>query len=630
VSPSLERRPVSGFPKVATLAVGALLGALLCHASVARADPLADSAAHMSEQSFALLATLNGESGGGVANPLLGPVASFASDTEILKQALASGDPTGQAKAVNTLAADCTVIDDGLKANPKALKKDDWETIRGELAQIARAVAKSTAGKIASAPPARTTTAVVSASAPSAAPAAPSVPPASSAASVAPPLAPVVPPSNPAEGAPVVKIESRTTSGDVVRIKGYIEGTALKSAGIYQDGQSLKTFQVSAIPGEQKIDLDIGIASPPPGAMLRVVDANGRFAEAPVTAGVPPLASNGSGEGGAEVFRDNPSRGGAATGADDQGTVADIPSHGAPGPAAPSGPSPSRRHTLGGRLANVAITVLGVTQTASTPPTYEVVGQIDGQGVTRAGIYVDGRMVKTLAVEDGDDLTNFDERFVMNGNAATIRAYGAGNQFVENAVDLANGLASAQPLPPPGPFAYAVRPSAPGIGVLITSLNPGPGNIYTVAGTVSGPNIASAGLYQNGVLAQAIKVSGGIGGTLGGALGGSGGLGSMLGNLIPGTSQTVNFNLRFNPSAGYASIRAYDRTGNYTEQPIMAGGANPYGAVNPYAGVNPYGAMNPYGATRPVNPYGPETYGGTSTNPYIIGAPGSPSSRPLW
>ncbi|HXR23895.1 MAG TPA: hypothetical protein VN742_00950, partial [Candidatus Binataceae bacterium] len=305
MSPSFERRTRTGFRKVASL----ILGALLCHASIVYADPIADSAAHMSEQSFALLATLNGESGGGTANPLLGPVASFASDTEILKRALASGDPTGQANAVNTLAADCAVIDDGLKANPKALKPDDWKTIRGELDQIARAVAKSTAGKIASAPPAVATTAVVSAKAPNAVPAAPSVPPVSSAASVV----PVVPPSNPAEGAPVIKIESRTNSGDVVRIKGYIEGTALKSAGIYQNGQPLRTFQVSDVPGEQKIDLDIGIASPPPGAMLRVVDANGRFAEAPVTAdvaalpaeappatGLPgaPLASNASNDGG--------------------------------------------------------------------------------------------------------------------------------------------------------------------------------------------------------------------------------------------------------------------------------------------------------------------------------------------
>ena len=54
--------------------------------------------------------------------------------------------------------------------------------------------------------------------------------------------------------------------------------------------------------------------------------------------------------------------------------------------------------------------------------------------------------------------------------------------------------------------------------------------------------------------------------------------------------------VRYSPSAGYASIRAYDQSGNYTEQPIVTGGVNPYGGINPYAG-----GMPAYG-TAPVNP----------------------------
>lgn len=623
-----ERRPRIRLARIASLVAGLFFGTLLGRAPiVSAAAPLADEAGRMSAQSFALLATLNAQTAGGNANPLLGPVATFASDTEMLKRALATDDAAAQARAVNTLAADCATIDDGLKAHPEALKAGDWRTIRGELDQIARAVAQSTAGKIPAAPPAAARTAV--GGAPPVAPPAPaaaSAPPVSTAAAIPPAAAPL---PNPRAGAPVVKIESRTVSGDVVRIKGYIEGRALKSAGIYQSGKSLRTFQVSDVPGEQKIDLDIGVASPPPDAMLRVTDADGRFAEAPILANdaalpplpaaaapTAPLGANASNEGGVEVFRDNPAR----ASADDQGPVADIPSHGVPGPPVPPVRSPSRRHTLGGRLANVQIDVLGVTQTASAPPGYEVIGQIIGQGVTRAGIYVDDRLVKTLPIEDGADFTSFDERFVMNGNAATIRAYGAGEQFVESTVDLANGLGSVQPLPP-GPFAYAGHPSAPGIGVLITAVRPGAGNLYTVAGTVSGANIASAGLYQNGVLAQAIALNGG----LGGMVTGGGGLGSMLGSLLPGVTQSANFNLQFNPAGGYAAIRAYDRTGNYTEQPIMAGGANPYGAVNPYGAANPNRAVNPYG------PYGTGTnpYGGT-TSPYVIGGPGGAPSRPLW
>jgi hypothetical protein len=634
VSYSPERRLRLRLARIASLAASLFAGALLCRPPlVSAAAPLTDDAARMSEQSFALLATLNAQSAGGNGNPLLGPLATFASDTETLKRALATDDAVAQARAVNTLAADCATIDGGLKAHPTALKADDWSTIRGELDSIARAVARSTAGKIPAAPSAAGGTTV--AGAPPVAPVAPaaaSAPPASAAAAIPPPASL---PNPPHAGAPVVKIASRTFSGDVVRIKGYIEGTALKSAGIYQNGSPLRTFQVSDVPGEQKIDLDIGIASPPPGAILRVTDASGRSAEAPILASEPALppsaasaaslGANASDEGGVEVFRDNPARAGASAGTEDRGPVADIPSHTAPVPAAPRVPSPSRRHTLGGQLANVQIDVLGVTQTATAPPSYEVVGLINGQGVTHAGIYVDGRLVKTLPIEDGDNFTNFDERFVMNGNAATIRAYGAGNQFVESSVDLADGLGSIQPLPP-GPFAYAGHPSAPGIGVLITAVRPGAGNIYTVAGTVSGANIASAGLYQNGVLAQAIALNGG----LGGMVTGGGGLGGMLGTLIPGVTQSTNFNLRFNPAAGYASIRAYDRTGNYTEQPIMGNGMNPYGAVNPYG--LPYGAANGNPAVNPYGtPYGVGTnpYGGT-TNPYVIGRPGSPSSRPLW
>jgi hypothetical protein len=273
---------------------------------------------------------------------------------------------------------------------------------------------------------------------------------------------------------------------------------------------------------------------------------------------------------------------------------------------------------------------MGVTQTATAPPTYEVVGIINGRGVTRAGIYVDGRLVKTVPVEDGGDFTNFDQRFAMSSGTATVRAYGAGGQFVESRIDLSDGLASVQPLPP-GSSAYATRPSAPGVGVLITSVRPLAGNLYQVTGTISG-NIASAGLYQNGVLAQPINAGG-----LTGMISGAGGLGSMLSGLLPGSSQSTSFNLRFNPGLGYATIRAYDRVGNVTEQPVTAGSAvNPYGAapygaipygVSPY-GPNPYG-INPYGYPNRTNPYPPGVNPGP-TSPYVINGPSSGSTRPLW
>jgi hypothetical protein len=573
----------------------------------------------MSEQSFALLATLNSQNPGGSSNPLVSPMATFASDTETLKQALGGSDARAQATAVNTLASDCAVIDNALKTNPKALNLSDWKTIRGELDQIAREVARSTAGKIASPP------GVASSANPSSVPPAPPTAPALSAAEAPPPAvdAPPMTPPNPPTAGPVVKIESRTVTGDVVRIKGYIEGTGLKSAGIYQDGQPLKTFDVGNIPGEQKVDLDLGIGGPPPDAVIRVTDANGRSAEAPVVApGSAPrggaLASNESTEGGVDVYRDSPPRDFGSSVGDSGGAVEEIPSH------ATTSPSPSHRHTLGGQLANVQINVLGLTETTASPPTFEITGQIDGPGVTHAGIYVDGRLIKPLPVETGGDLMNFDERVVLSGNEATIRAYGVGNHFVENSLDLTSSVASAQPLganPPLPPnamaYAYAPHPSAPGIGVLITSVHPAGGNLYAVAGTISGTNIASAGLYQNGVLAQPIQIGSALGGTISG-----GGLGSLLGSILPGSSKSVNFNVRVNPSAGSASIRAYNQMGQYTEQPIMSVGMNPNGVVNPYGtAANPNGAFNPYGATNP--------YGG-ATSPYTMGRPSGGISVPLW
>jgi hypothetical protein len=115
--------------------------------------------------------------------------------------------------------------------------------------------------------------------------------------------------------------------------------------------------------------------------------------------------------------------------------------------------------------------------------------------------------------------------------------------------------------------------------------------------------------------------------------------------MIPGASRNVNFNVRFNPQAGPATIRAFDSSGGYNEQPIVvAGGMNPYGGANPF-GINPYGTNpygtnpygNPYGANPYGNPYGTNPYGtnpyggygGTRTNPYAGGTFGAPPISPL-
>jgi len=119
----------------------------------------------------------------------------------------------------------------------------------------------------------------------------------------------------------------------------------------------------------------------------------------------------------------------------------------------------------------------------------------------------------------------------------------------------------------------------------------------------------------------------------------------VLGALIPGASRNVNFNVRFNPQAGPATIRAFDSSGGYNEQPIVIAGMSPYGTgVNPFSmnpyGANPYGASpygynpygNPYGAYGPgmspyrTNPYAGGTLGAPPINPYI--APTNPFGSP--
>jgi hypothetical protein len=67
---------------------------------------------------------------------------------------------------------------------------------------------------------------------------------------------------------------------------------------------------------------------------------------------------------------------------------------------------------------------------------YQVAGQIAGPGVRRAGIYVDGRLVKRLPVISGSRYNAFDTTFIMNGGSATIRAFAAGNQYVESSIQM--------------------------------------------------------------------------------------------------------------------------------------------------------------------------------------------------
>jgi hypothetical protein len=559
---------------------------MLATVQIAHADDLKMMARSMSQQSFTLLKSLNAQSHGGSSNALLGPVASFASDSEELSRALAKNDSGAAAHAAATLRDDSAAIDNALAAHPEALAAGGWNPIKQQLAAITKQL--------------------------------PSVEPAPGSATIASGISAHV------SAPPQIHIDSRTTTGNGIRIKGYLRGTALKSAGIYEAGRRLRAFKVNDIPGEQKLDFEIALGSPGPDTTIRVSDADGRFAEATVldpmaavnesssagrepasnldvsalpAPGSPPLNASAPGsmdssiastEHGVEVFRGSDSDGDSETGT----PTKEIPSHGT------VRPSPSKRKNIGGQLGGVQINILGVTQTQTLPPTYEVIGQISGRGIARAGIYLDGRLVKKIPVEHGGSYISFDQRFIMNGGEATIRAYGVGSQFVESSIDVSSG---------PGSIGPGVPMASAGLSIQITAVRQITPNLYAVAGVISGRNIASAGLYQNGMLVQNLNLGGGIAG--------------MLGALIPGGYRNANFNAQFNPGAGQTSIRAFDTAGAYAEQPVMAG-MNPYGyGTTPYAGVSPFGV--------PVNPY----YGAPPTNPYMANPysrPRTPNTRPLW
>jgi hypothetical protein len=439
---------------------------------------------------------------------------------------------------------------------------------------------------------------------------------------------------------PQVVIESRTAEGDTIHVKGYLEGSGLRRGGIYAGSHELSDFKVAGGPGEVRLNFDIGVESPTSNETIRVYDVGGRMAEAPIADATIAMSSSASSapsssadatgdsapeipplppsegqpskhapsiEDGVEVFRNS-----TADEPDGAPNTAEIPSHGTPRP------SPSKRHTIGSHLANVQINISAANQIAVSPRTFEVVGQIVGHGVTRAGIYLDGRLARPITVEFGDDATNFDEKFTASGSEAKIRAYGIGDQYVESSLDLSSATATASadtpmspPTIPPGSlYGETIGGSNSGLLVQIAAVGPITRNLYVVSGVISGAHLSTAGLYQNGMLVQRIPIGGG-------------GIGGVISSLIPGASHNVNFNVRFNPQAGPATIRAFDSSGGYNEQPVVIAGINPYGGANPYG--SPYGT-NPYA----VNPYG--SYGGgvgTSRTPYAGGAFGPPPVAPL-
>ncbi len=368
---------------------------------------------------------------------MLAAVAGFAGDAQVLAGSLAGGDRRAASKAMAALIADRSAVERALAKNSKAVDSSRWNSLKSELEALKVQV-----------PPAA---AAVAASAARGAPSAGVVPP--------------PPEETSALGPPPrIAVTSRVFDDRGVRIRGYFEGEDLRSAGIY-DGESLLTpVQLGVVRGRERVDFDFRLESVTASEAVRVSDSLGRTAEvrvAPDAAAETP--HSGSHEKTIELGASPDGGGGsgppAIVASKDKNTV-EIPSR-----------SPSRRHAHRGAnlspLAGVEVDILGVMRSASGANSYQVVGQISGEGVMRAGIYVDRRLVKPIPVAPGQftQYTSFDIVFTMLGREATIRVYGAGNNYVESEVDLSTAGGEVFGANPPllgvNPYGYGVNPYAP-------------------------------------------------------------------------------------------------------------------------------------------------------------------------
>ena len=429
---------------IALVAVG--IGARPSFAQDAQAQALA-----LSDRAFAMLNAINASSS--KPGPILVPAASLAGDAQTLSSALGAHDKASASGAMASILSDRDRIEAAAKI-AGGQYPEQWTDIRGKIAALEKQVPASK-GPVASS----------------------EVP--VSHASVAPPAGEAMP------AAPKIEIASRVFQGGTVRVKGFFEGTDLKSAGIFDGDTKSRDIDVAGTPGDQRVNFDFSIEQPSPTQSIRVADVYGREAQALVT---PDPAAIGPMKGSEEMIEVDP---GASASVGEAGPLAESPLASA-GPSSghntaeiPSSgdeASPSRRHidAANGSLAplNVQINIIDTEESMSTPGMVEAVGQIIGPGVRHAGVYVNGNLVSPIAISP-TGYSAFDVTFRMAPGAdARIRAYGNGSNFVEASVDSGGGggmtdfgSPSMYPSPygtyppspyyRPNPYAYA-NPYAPG------------------------------------------------------------------------------------------------------------------------------------------------------------------------
>ncbi|HEY6418891.1 MAG TPA: hypothetical protein VIX59_07810 [Candidatus Binataceae bacterium] len=392
---------------------------ILCARGALGADELPSKTTQLSDSAFAMLNAVN--AGAEKDDPMLAPVASLAGDAQTLASAVQGGDLKVASHAMAAIDADEKSIDEVAAKNAGKLNASQWNGVKGQIAALEKEIP------------------------PVAGPAGPSIP--AAATGPAPAAAEDSPAAQP--DAPRVLISSRVFSDSRIHLHGFFEGTDLKSAGIFDGDELRKAIAIGHESGSQRVNFDFTIEEPPPGESIRVFDNSGRSAQAMVVTDTPMSVSSAVGPGRDKMIE----LGGGMT--DDSVASAEPAPAPLPEPEShnntaeiptetPDGSTvPPRRFPGGvGRLTNVQINVLGVVPSISAPGSYEVVGQISGAGVRRAGVYLGGRLVKTIPITLGS-YSSFDVSFPMRSGAgaATIRAYGLGSDFVEASIETAdNGM----------------------------------------------------------------------------------------------------------------------------------------------------------------------------------------------
>lgn len=557
-------------------AVGVMLFALLLAPAHAAADAKSASS-QLSDEAFGLLNSLSKNHDS--PSPLLGPVGVFAADAQKLSSSIATGDGGTAAAALVSVKADAEAVDKA--AGPKGLDNPQWSAIKRDLAGLAPMVASIPATRADTKP--------------------------SSPASGPPAIAPAegAPAANPSDLA--VKVESAQMVGnDVLRVQGYLRGKGVRSAGIYKGDERLARLDLKPEAGSRMVQFKLDIHNPLPGAVIRIYDSNGQSAEAPISGSgetassaveaEAPIAGSGSPSLNppAEAVSAGDSLGSAASAPEPEASgenTEEIPTAVPP----PSGPKQRMESHLRSNGPNdVSIQIEALTMVDPGLREYRIRGQIAGSNIKRAGIYVDRRLVQEIPITGGRGFhtSTFAQSFDAVGSEATIRVYRSRHDYTESSIDLASAASGTEmtgtPLGAAGPMvmnpmtfnSYGAENNPNQLAVQITSVQPAAPTLYVVNGIISGRNIASAGIYQNGGLIQAINI---------GSSGISGGLGGLISGFIPGMNRQISFSERFNPMQGPATVRVYDRSGLMTEQPVIVAGT-PYGVANRYG----YGAVNPY------------------------------------